>query len=55
MHRRVFMAYFVLYHCLIIGFVANFCYVVVVLASPKFRSAEVPGVGWGWGVECSIV
>ena len=37
MHRRVFMAFFVVYHILIVGFVVNFCYVVLVLVSPKCR------------------
>ena len=40
MHRRVFMAYFVLYHILIVGFVVNFCYIILVLVSPKCRSIQ---------------
>ena len=31
------MAFFVVYHILIVGFVVNFCYVVLVLVSPKCR------------------
>ena len=41
MHRRVFMAFFVLYHILIVGFVVNFCYIVLVLVSPKCRLVDV--------------
>ena len=40
MHRRVFMAYFVLYHILIFGFIVNFVYIVLVLISPKCRSEQ---------------